>query len=180
MPTNYDEASEELPASRVIHLRGHEPMVEVEIAGFRVPLDQATAERATRAVQDGDWDEVGRILAGVAADGSIPDHATLHEKAKISAQIAELQRRYAELDAIPPEPRSEDSPHGVAVLQFDKQYGTNTTYSYAAVRLPAGRWSVSGKQAAGKLFTWPELWKFINQGENKTPAVWFANGFDQL
>lgn len=153
--------------------------VTVEVAGFEVPLDRATARRVTDAMQNGDWDEVGRILAGVASDGSIPDHATLREKARLSAQIANLQRKYAELEAIPKEPRPEHSPTGSVVMMFTKTFGGGSSYTFAALS-GGGSWYLTGRKAAGRVFTWPELWKFINQGESRTPNVWVANGFSEL
>lgn len=178
MPINYDEAHDELPVRKIVKMYGDGYTV-VEVAGFEVPLDNGTANRVKKAMSDGDWDEVGKILAGVGRDGDIPDHETLRHKARIAAQMTELQKQLAELDTIPKEPRPEDSPNGVAVLTFNKKFGGNTTYTYAAIRIH-DHWAVTGRNHRGTTFTWHELWKFINGGEQSAPMVWFANGFEQV
>lgn len=153
--------------------------VVVEVAGFEVPLDNDTARRVREAMYAGDWDEVGRILAGMTKDGEIPDHETLRRKATIAAQMTKLKREMDELDLIPKEPRPEDSPNGTAVLTFHKTFGTRTGYTYAAIRV-GNQWVITGNNNRDRKFTWLDLWKFIGQSEPTRPTVWFANGFTEV
>ena len=91
-----------------------------------------------------------------------------NKRAFIEKQIARYQAQLDEIDSRPAEPEGAGN-----VVKFEKRFGGNSTYTYAAVQVALGSWYVTG--AGGQVrspMSWSELIDLVEEGETDKTRAW--------
>lgn len=108
-----------------------------------------------------------------------PGTSTQRKQDRLERELARLESELARLESLPKEPDYGDEP---VLLFWQKQFGgAGLTYSYAALKIAADRWVVTGRSGNRPgTFTWEELLDFIASGSHEMPVVWVATHMEQL
>lgn len=107
-----------------------------------------------------------------------PMTSTGRRRQMILLGIARKQRELVELDSIPDEPALEnDMP---TIVNFEKTFGGQSSYSYVAIRTSDGWWYPSGSKHEGRRYRWADLVQFVRRQEPTNPDIWLVTSLDKV
>lgn len=93
---------------------------------------------------------------------------------RLQAQIDRLQAELDRVALLPGEPDNDPN-----VIWFEKTFGGNRAFTYAAVKAGDGYWYTTGPKTP-KSYLWQQLIEWIYQDEADEPEIWLAGEFETI